>query len=207
MVLRLAEALDLPLAERNHFLVQAGFAPRYPARAWDDAAMAPIRAAVAHMLDRHAPWPGIAIDRLWRVTDLNAPARALFGAFGVGVGGSILDMMLSEALPTAVENWPQVAAHAARRLRTESAAQGGVAELDRAAERLAAAGADVSPGAPVIPTVIRAGGARLVLFATIAAFGTAEDVTLDAFRVELFFPGDDATATALRGLAAGATAG
>jgi transcriptional regulator with XRE-family HTH domain len=198
MVLRLAEAMDLPLSARNHLLTQAGFAPRYPARGWDDPAMAPVRAAVAHMLDRHAPWPGIAIDRLWRLTALNPPGAALFGAFGLGVGGSLLDLMLGEALPAAIENWPQVAAHAARRLRTESAALGGEAALDRAAARLAAAAcADAPATGPVVPTVIRAGDVRLSLFATIATFGTPEDATLDAFRVELFFPADDATADAL----------
>lgn len=202
MVLRLADALDLPLAERNHLLVQAGFAPRYPSRAWEDAAMAPIRAAVAHMLDRHAPWPAMAIDRLWRVTDLNPPARVLFGAFSVGVGCSLLDLMLSPSFASEVENWPQVAAQAARRLRTESAAQGGVPELDRASEQLAAVGDDGEPAGPVIPTIIRAGGVRLSLFATIASFGTPEDVTLDAFRVELFFPADEATASVLRSLPA-----
>ena len=47
MILRLGDALDLPLAARNQMLTQAGFAARYPARKWEAEDMAPIREATA----------------------------------------------------------------------------------------------------------------------------------------------------------------
>src|SRR5690606_38075226 len=43
MVLRLASALDVPLAEQNALLATAGFDPAYPERDLDAAAMAPVR--------------------------------------------------------------------------------------------------------------------------------------------------------------------
>lgn len=208
MVIRLGEALALPLAARNQMLMQAGFAPRYAAHGWDDAAMRPIRAALDHMLTRHAPYPAFALDRAWVVRGMNAPSRRLFGPLGLVEGASLLDLMLSDALPAAVENWAEVATHTVRRLRTESAAQGGAAALDRAADRLSAALPDPphQPAGPVTPTVLRSPAGRLTLFATIAQFGTPEDVTLDDLKIELWFPGDAATDAALRAQDAAAQA-
>lgn len=208
MIGRLGDALQLPLAARNQMLTLAGFAVRYPGRQWNADEMAPIRAAVDHMLLRHAPYPALAVDRMWRVMRLNAPARMLFGTLGVGEGDSLLDLMLSDVLPPLVENWPEVAQRAAQRLRTESAAQGSIAELDRAAMQLSLVpGATKLPAGPVVPTIFRLGTMRLSLFATIAQFGTPDDVTLDDIKIELYFPADAGSDAALRALANDAAAG
>ena len=202
MVERLCDALDMPLAARNQMLVAAGFAARHAARRWDDTDMAPVRHALEHTLESHAPYPAIAVDRLWTVSRLNAPARALFGPLGIDEGVSLLELMTSDALPPLIENWPEVARHATRRLRTESAAAGGVPELDRVADHLAAVPwPDERPLGPVVPTVHRVGPVRLSLFATIAQFGTPEDLTLENLKIELYFPADEATDVALRALA------
>jgi len=183
-------------------LALAGFAARYPGRRWDEDEMAPVRAAVDHMLDRRVPYPALVADRLWRVLRLNDAAPALFGVHGVGEGDSLLDLLPSYALPPLVENWPEVAQRAAQRLRTESAAQGGLALLDRAAERLAAVpGASAAPAGPVVPTILRHGDTRLSLFATIAQFGTPDSVRLNDLKIELYFPADAATGAVLRGMA------
>lgn len=199
MIARLGDALHLPLSARNQMLTLAGFATRYPARDWHDADMAPIRSAVAHMLEGHAPFPGLAVDRWWTILRMNRPAELLYGTIGVGEGDSLLDMMMNPALPQVVENWPEVAHHAAQRLRTESAALGGDDRLDRTARYLAEQGAQASVGAnPVIPTVLNIAGMRLSLFATIAQFGTPEDAMLADVRIELYFPTDADSETWLR---------
>ena len=201
MIGRLGEALQIPLAARNQMLTLAGFATRYPARQWDASEMAPIRAALEHTLEQHAPYPGIAIDRMWTVVRLNRPAQVLFGQLGMAEGSSMLDLMASDELPPLIENWPDVAHHAAQRLRTESAAQGGVAKLDRLAEKLAAVpGGSGKPIGPVTPTIYRTGTMRLSLFAIIAQFGTPEDLALDDLKIELFFPADSETELALRAM-------
>ncbi|WP_299610651.1 helix-turn-helix domain-containing protein [uncultured Tateyamaria sp.] len=204
MIGRLSDALTLPLDARNQMLTHAGFAARYPARAWDDADMAPIRAAVGHMLQAHSPYPAVAVDKLWTVIDMNGPAKLLFGTLGLDLGGSLLDLMMSDTLPSLVENWPDVAHHACQRLRTESAAQGGVPALDRVADYLGAVpGRKHTPTSPVIPTILNTGHMRLSIFATIAQFGTPEDVALDDLKVELYFPADAESDAALRTMAIG----
>jgi transcriptional regulator with XRE-family HTH domain len=199
MIGKLGDALRLPLATRNQMLTHAGFAPRYPARRWEAEEMAPIRAAIAHTLSAHAPYPAIAIDKLWTVLRMNGPAVSLFGMLGISEGVSLIDLIVSDRLVPFIENWPDVARHSAQRLRTESAAQGGVAALDRAAEKLANVPqfGEHKLG-PVVPTIYRAGAVRLSLFATVAQFGTPEDLALDDLKLELFFPADAETEAYLR---------
>ena len=201
MIGRLGDALALPLDARNQMLTHAGFAARYPGRAWNDAEMEPIRKAVSYMLEAHAPYPALAVDKLWTVMALNAPAATLYGMLGVGEGDSLLDLMMSGTLPPMIENWAQVAHHACQRLRTESAAQGGVPALDRAARHLAAIHQTQNqPLGPVAPTIYRMGGTRLSLFATISQFGTPEDLALHDLKIELYFPADDATRQAFEAM-------
>jgi transcriptional regulator with XRE-family HTH domain len=201
MVGRLCDVLQLPLTIHNQLLTLAGFAPRYSRRDWQMQDMAPVRAAITHTLNAHAPYPAIVIDRLWTIVEMNAPAKKLFGMIGVTVSTSLIDLIMADRLQPFVENWSDVAHHSLQRLRTESAALGGVPELDRAAAKLAEfphTHAQISQ--PVIPTIFRVGDVRLSLFATIAQFGTPEDLTLDDLKLELFFPADAQTKANLEAL-------
>lgn len=200
MIVMLGEALTIPLSARNQMLAAMGFTPRYAARDWDETAMAPMRRAIDRTLDNHAPYPGIAIDRLWRLTRMNAPAQKMFGMLGLTEGSSMLDMLHNPLLWDMVENWPEVAHHSMLRLRTESAAQGGIPELDAAATFLAdhaKSGGDIGPA---VPTIFKFGDQRLSMFGTIAQFGSPEDATLEELKIELFFPADTATEQALNAM-------
>ena len=202
MVVRLGEALQLPLDARNQMLTQAGFAVRYAQRSWTDEEMRPISQAVERMLNTHMPYPGLAVDRMWTIVQANPSALTLFGMFGLGLGDSMIDLLLSGVLENVVENWPDVAHHAAARLRAESLAQGGVAKLDQAVAALSSVeGASSEATSPVIPTVLRQGDMRLAMFSTIATFGTPEDLTLDDLKIELYYPMDEATRRAFEAMA------
>lgn len=73
MILRISETLEVPLRERNGWLVAAGYAPMFEARTLDDPQMSQVMAAVRLMLTNHAPFPAIAIDRAWNIRMTNAP--------------------------------------------------------------------------------------------------------------------------------------
>lgn len=194
MVLRLGETLDMPLEARNMLLNAAGFAARYNALPWAEDEMAPIRAAIARTLASHMPLPALALDRLWTIEQANPAALMLFAPFGVGLGDSLLTMLMSDAVPQVIENWPDVAYHAAQRLRTESRAEGGIPEFDRVIAHLEDTPWPTSLArTPVVPTILRQREVRLSLFATIAQFGTPEDLTLSGLKIELYFPMDAAT--------------
>jgi MmyB-like transcription regulator ligand binding domain len=201
MIGRLGDALQLPLPIRNQLLNEAGFAARYSGRNWGDEEMAPIRAAIAHTMAAHAPFPAFAIDKSWTIFKMNRPAQKLFGVLGLAEGTSIIDHIMADRFAFLVENWPEVAHHSAQRLRTESAAQGGISEFDLAAAKLAEVPYSKSEGLKaVVPTIYRVNDIRLSLFATIAQFGTPEDLTLSDLKIELFFPTDSETEIYLRSM-------
>lgn len=203
MILHLSEVMNLPVDTRNQMMRAEGFAPRFAATPFDDEALSPIREAVEWTLDRHAPYPGMALDRNWTVVLLNSGAKRLFQPLGISEGQSLLTLLTSPLMETLVENWPEVAHHTMLRLRAESANSGGIPELDAAARELSkqARTQDSLNVGPTIPTVYRFAGQRLSLFGTIAQFSTPTDVTLDDLKIELFFPADENSAKFLRQLA------
>lgn len=199
MVLRLADVLEMQRGDTNGALAAAGFADEFSRSALDSAALAPARAALDRLMQRHMPFPAVMLDRDWRMVDLNPAAARLYAQAGLGAGDSILDFLDLPGGPQAViENWPEVGAHLLTRLRAESRAGGGIAALDRAAARLAAdpevaRRSGTGPTPPLIPTIYRLGEHRLSLFSTFVQIGGGEDITLADLRLEMIFPMDEAT--------------
>jgi transcriptional regulator with XRE-family HTH domain len=203
MITRLGTALALPLSARNQLLISAGFSAQYSARDFESPEMEMLRQAITHMLDRHAPYPAIAVDRMWTIKRMNMPAQKLFVPLGLVEGASMLSLAQSEAITSLIENWPDVAHHIAVRLRTESAAFGGIEIFDKLAEDLSHVKGQTALSAigAVIPTVLRANGQSLALFSTFAQFGTPEDLLLSEMKIECFFPADQETDAFLKRLA------
>ncbi len=67
MVQRLAQALELPLRERNRLLKAAGFAAQYGESSLGDAEFAPVRRALETLLRSHEPYPAFVVDRTWTI--------------------------------------------------------------------------------------------------------------------------------------------
>src|SRR5881227_654671 len=63
MVLHLAEALDVPLRDRNQLLLAAGYAPVYGQRGLEEPEMGPVREALQQVLRGHEPYPALVVDR------------------------------------------------------------------------------------------------------------------------------------------------
>ena len=207
MILHLSDVLEVPRPRRNDLLVSAGFAELYARTPLDAEGIAPVRAAMDLLIQRHDPYPAIVKDPLWTIVAANRSATFLFGAAGLQVGDSMLDFLCRPgAGPSAIENWGEIGHHIMTRLRNESRAAGGLAALDAAADILARdpqiAGFQVTaPLPPIVSTVYIGGGMRLPLFSTYAQFGGAEDLSLTELNIELMFPADEAAAALLSNLA------
>ncbi|ORV50600.1 MmyB family transcriptional regulator [Mycobacterium europaeum] len=213
MVLALAEGLDVPLRERNTLLLAAGFAPRYPSRSLEDAALSPARDAVQRLLDAHDPYPGIVIDRCWNIVGANAAASALTAGLPddlLGPPTNVYRLSLHpDGLAGRTLNFPEWAGYLLQQLRRTIALTGdpGLQALDDEVRGYpgveAAAKAWSSPhdnAALLVPFELDAGGGqRLSMFTTLTTFGTPLDVTLAELAVELFYPADAASASLLRG--------
>ena len=199
MVLQLSDALMIPPAERNALLNAAGFSASYRRRDLTDPEIKHVYEAVTWTLERHDPFPGLAIDRHWTIVMANKSATLLIAAAGLSVGDSLLDAAIhSPAMRAAIENWSEVARYMATRLRTESVHLGGDPVLDAAAAKLAGELRDTDndgdqTSAAVVATRYRAGDVTLSLFSTIAQFGSAADIALADLKIELMFPADEAT--------------
>src|ERR671917_2727088 len=76
-ILRLAEQLDLPLRERNHLLLAAGYAPIYSEAKLGSPEMTSVRRAVRQVLGGHEPYPAVAVGRGWDLLDANAGVALL----------------------------------------------------------------------------------------------------------------------------------
>src|SRR5579863_859148 len=77
----IAQALDVPLRDRNSLLLAAGFAPIYSAAPWNAAEMQGVTRALERMLRQHEPFPAVIMDRHWNVLVTNEAAPRFFNCF------------------------------------------------------------------------------------------------------------------------------
>ncbi len=219
MVLTLAEALDVPLRERNVLLRAAGFADAYPESSFDAPAIGQARRALEFLLARHEPYPAMVIDTAWNLHLANRAARCLVATFSEQAGRptpqptNVFRVLFDPTgMRPYVENWPEIGGHLLRRLQREAIGtaddapiRGVVAELlalPGNAELLARPGVErADRRLPVVPLVLRRGGLRVALYSLVSAFGTAVDLTLGELRIETLLPVDDETEQTLRRLA------
>ncbi|MFZ5731598.1 MAG: helix-turn-helix domain-containing protein [Pseudomonadota bacterium] len=212
MVMRLAERLDVPLRERNVLLVAAGFAPAFPQRPLDDPALKAVRDAVQVVLKGHEPYPALAVDRHWNLMAANAMVAPMLA----GVSPKLLTppvnvMRLAfhpEGLAPITVNLAEWCGHLLERLRRQIDATADV-QLIKLYEELkgypipARTARDRRPMESVaIPFQINFNGAVLSFISTTMVFGTPVDITLSEMALETFFPADEATAAAMREIAA-----
>src|SRR6201986_1561740 len=114
MLLDLAQALNVPLRERNELLMAAGYAPLYSDQALDAPVMNSISRALQRMLRQHEPFPAIVMDRHWNVSMTNDAAPRLFNCFidmaARPTPRNLLHLMFDPAgMRPFVANWPETA--------------------------------------------------------------------------------------------------
>ncbi len=207
MVLRLAEALAVPLRERNAMLLAAGFAPVYREASLDapDPEIEAARWAVDFLLTQHEPYPAIILDRYWNALKMNTGAKRFLGLF---LGRDLMPhngprlVFDPDGLRPFVENWEAVAARIARRVRREVADNPSDKAMKQFLEKLLSypdipshwCGFDFDgPAAPFSTIDYRWKGTAFRWISVLTTFGTAQDIALQELRIESFFPADEAT--------------
>jgi transcriptional regulator with XRE-family HTH domain len=219
MVLRLAVALDVPLRDRNGLLVAAGFAPIYPEHDLDHPQIERVMSAVDRVLEQHAPYPAVVMNRSWDVVRGNTGAAHLFAGLcvpdPVPDPANVLRLMLEPGpVRAAVQNWGEVAPALLERARRE--AVGGVMDVTTSAlvhelrngddaAVFAAMPPAIAPLIPIVDVQFTFGDVTLRWFSVISTIGTPVDVTAQELRIESFFPSDDETAVHWGNITAAAT--
>ncbi len=214
MVLRLADALEMPLRERNALLLAAGYAPAYPERALAAAELAQVRRAIELIVSHHEPYPAFVLDRRWDIVQGSRGAEriAKFLCGGSAHSNILRQFFDPNDLRAYVLNWEEVARELLRHLQDAVAAAPSDDRTRQLLEEILR-----YPGVPahwhsrevgaaptpLLTVVFRKDERELRFFSTIATFGTPRDVTLDELRIECAFPADDATAEFCQELARG----
>lgn len=214
LVLKLAELLGLPLRERNQWLLAAGFAPAFAESPLQSPALAHAREAVRRVLDLHAPYPAVAVDRHWNLEMANRCAQRLLSTVDAGLlqQPNVLRLSLHpQGLAPQIVNLAEWRRHLLARLRRQVEDSGDAQLADLLGELSAYPPLPHEHGphdtpASAAPDVLmlfrlRSPLGELALFSTITVFGTPVDVTLSELALESFYPADAATAERLRALA------
>lgn len=206
MVLKLAEALEIPLRERNTLLTAAGFAAQYRESGLEEPHMAPVREALQQVLRHHEPFPAVVVDRKWNRVMGNQASDTMFALAGAATGESedtplnlAAATLAPDGLRKFISNWEVAVPLFVQRLRSEALASGEaeviahVEALVRAAGEIPNLAPSSEPLLPVLPLELDIDGLCLSLFTVMSTFGTPQDITTDELRIEAFYPSDEAT--------------
>ncbi len=207
VVHKVAEALEVPLRDRNVLMEAAGLAPSYPEVPLTDGAAAPFFDAIQKMLESHEPYPAYVINRWWELIDANAAGRRIFPQTGEGPINLVDAFLGPGPIREMIDNFSAVGWMFLRRMRREVADSGPDERLQELLERAEAYMKDVPVededlGSEfVVSPHLRIGNQVIKTVSMVARFGTAREVTLDELRVELVFPRDEEGEAFFRGSA------
>lgn len=201
-VSQLAEALEMPAAEIDVMMLSAGFAARSSHKGWDGPTQRAIDVSIDHVLQGHAPFPAVSVDRIWNLVKANEAALGFFALAGARGDANLLREILSPgALKNCILNWEDTARALLRLLELEvarrphdSEASEFLAEM-KALDGIATLLDHPSNFAttPVLTIQFLIEGVELELFSLIATIGMSTDASLDDLRIETLLPANDRT--------------
>ncbi len=208
LVARLAESLGLPLRDRNHLLLAAGFAPAFSESSFHSPELATVRQALQRVLDGHHPFPALVTDAAGVIVGRN-------GAFGVLTEGAAPWLLVEpinalrlalhpDGLAPRIENFARWAPHVIDNLRRSVGLNPDPRRIELLDELV---GYVVHRDVPAdyvsfaVPMQLRTREGTVRLLTTAMHFATGSDVTLSELRLEAFLPLDEPSADALRRLA------
>lgn len=207
MVLRLAEALEVPLRETNRMLLGAGLAPAYADARVDRVARAALLDLLDGVLEGHLPNPALVLDAEFDVVATNAAVDELLGAL---VDHDLLDPPVNvvrvtlhpRGLARHLVNLGPWRTQLLRQVRQHATAAPSPT-LDALLTEVAAypQAHDTGPdgGTFALPMQLRVGDMTLRLYSTVATFGTPLDVAAGELAIETFVPADADTRAWLAG--------
>jgi len=203
----IAQALQIPLRERNALLLAAGYAPQYSDAPWNSAEMNSVTKALQRMIAQHEPFPAIVMDRYWNVLLTNDAAPRFFSCFidmsQRPAPRNMLHLMFDpRGIRPFISNWEELAKTLIQRVYREAVGQfadektkGLVAELLAYPDVQSGwrAGPDRLSGMPMIPMSFVKDGAMMNYFSLVTTVGTPQTIAAQELRVECMYPADDGT--------------
>lgn len=212
LVRHLGIVLDVPLRQQNVMLAAAGYAPMYSEA--DPSALAENLPALQFVVDAHAPYMAVVVDRHWNVVVSNAPSRHFAGRLldpeAIAVDGR-LNLMRATFHPLGlrrfIDNWDSVWPSLIAGLERDIARAPGDEDLsalvaDLRGTTTVGTRSEDDTGILLMPLRYTIGDHHFELFTTIATIDTPLDVTVSELRIETFWPADPDSDAAWRGFIA-----
>jgi transcriptional regulator with XRE-family HTH domain len=202
----LAQALEVPLRERNALLLAAGYAPLYSEAAWNSDEMKSISRALQRMIAQHEPYPAVVMDRYWNVLLTNEAAPRFFNSF-IDLSArpsprNLLHLMFDPmGMRPFIADWEVLATALIHRVHREAVGH----TVDQKTRELVAAlraYPGVQPGGralqglsslPMIPMSFVKAGATMNYFSLVTTVGTPQTVAAQELRIECLYPADAET--------------
>jgi transcriptional regulator with XRE-family HTH domain len=202
----IAQALDIPLRDRNTLLLAAGYAPIYSEGPWNALEMQSVTRALERVLRQHDPFPAVVMDRYWNVLITNDSAPRFFSCFidmaaRKGPRNMLHLMFDPEGMRPFIVNWENVARSLIGRVYREAVGRA----LDEKTKELVAAllaypdvktewkaPKDLSI-MPFIPLSFFNNDKILNYFSMVTTVGTPQTIAAQELRIECMFPADEAT--------------
>ena len=199
MVDILSLALEIPLREKNDLLTAAGFSASYEARDLNDLSMWAAKEAIQKILDAHAPYPALAVDRHWNLIMANVAAMDLMKVVDAELLSppvNVLRLSLHpKGLAPFIVNFGQWKRHLIERLEHDLKKTQDKKIMELIVD-LSGYGEDSSfekSDEIAVPFILNMGGKKLSFISTTTVFGSANDVTVSEIALEMFFPLDEET--------------
>jgi transcriptional regulator with XRE-family HTH domain len=206
MLLDLAQALDIPLRERNALLIAGGYAPIYSESRLDEPVMKTIDVALRRMLRQHEPFPALVMDRYWDVLFTNEASPRFFNCF-IDMSArprprNLLHLMFDpDGMRPFLANWSEAERGLLSRIYRESLGHVVDIKTKRLLDELSRY-PDVKvkwraptprDDMPMIPLAFSKNGLTLNYFSLITTVGTPQTIAAEELRIECMFPADEAT--------------
>jgi transcriptional regulator with XRE-family HTH domain len=201
-LLAIASGLDIPARQVNVLLGAAGFPAQYRQSNLSDPEMLAVREALEFMMEKHQPYPAMAVGTQNEIIVANTALVKLIDIIVAEVGELPERDRLyhPDGFRRCITNWEEVVSLFLRRLQREVIQ--GRSDAKETLERvlsypgLPTGWQQESPVMSIDPMVkmnCRLGEHQLSFFSMTSTFGTAVDITMQEIKIESIFAADDVT--------------
>lgn len=201
VVLRLAEALAVPLRERNRLLAAAGLPHSFDEQDIDAPGLAQFRAVVDRMLAAHEPFPGFVFDRHFNIVGATPTGDHLLAA---GPERNMVRLLFAPdgAWRELLDNWEEIAAYSLAQLQHDALRFPHDPLLRELSDLALRSGiGTIRSAAPTASPRLRLGEHRVDTISVIARFSSPREIVIEELRIELLYPADVHAEQVLRQLA------
>lgn len=202
LLVAIAKALNIPAASCNAALRSAGYAGETIHPALNDDEHEAVKKVLQTLLDKHDPFPAVALDASYDFVGYN---RSFSGLVAYFLGEEAPERFDNLLLLTFSDDGLRPFFHDADRLQAfmyervkqefDLIQNKKIAEVfSRKVQAEASSGPSYeNPPLPVVNFRMQKGTTQLSFFSVVTTFGTPLDVRAGEFRIETLYPSDDAT--------------